>query len=170
MNLLKLLIITILAIAIGGCGSAAYEKISSGEKTDNPSVVKDDTADKKDDSAKKEDADAESSADDSPTQAVTEFAEAFKAKDISALKKRFSKKSLEDMEKGAKQMKTSLDDQLKNFVKQAQLPFNGVPEMRNEEIKGDSATLEVETEKGWDKIPLVKEDGIWKIAFEKGKQ
>lgn len=67
----------------------------------------------------------------------------------------------------AKQQKKEIDDVLKEFV-EGDLPFeNGVPEMRNEKIDGDTATIEVKAEGKWDETPLVKEDGIWKIAFDK---
>lgn len=44
-----------------------------------------------------------------------------------------------------------------------------VPEMRNEKIEGDTATIEVKNRKigGFDKMPLIKENGEWKIALDK---
>ena len=44
-----------------------------------------------------------------------------------------------------------------------------VVEMRNEKITGETATLEVknQTTGAWDTIPFVREEGKWKIAFDK---
>ena len=103
----------------------------------------------------------------SPTATAKAFYDAAKAKDPAAIKSTMSKGSLEMMEKFAKMQNKSLDDALKD-------PSGSPPpafEARNEKITGDNATVEVKDEKGnWDTIPLVKEDGQWKIALDKTMQ
>ena len=44
-----------------------------------------------------------------------------------------------------------------------------MPELRNEKITGDTATVEMKRDKSdkWDTVPFVKEDGEWKIAFDR---
>jgi hypothetical protein len=101
----------------------------------------------------------------SPTATVKAFYDAAKARDAAAIKSTMSKGSLDMMEKFAKMQNKSLDDALKE-------PNSSPPpasfEARNEAITGDTATVEVKDEKGnWEKIPLVKEDGKWKIALDK---
>ena len=40
-----------------------------------------------------------------------------------------------------------------------------MPEMRNEKIEGDKATLESKSGEGWRKLSFTKEDGVWKADF-----
>jgi hypothetical protein len=44
-----------------------------------------------------------------------------------------------------------------------------IPEMRNEKMEGDTATLEIKNAKteSWETIPFVKEGDEWKIALDK---
>src|SRR5215211_3377540 len=101
-----------------------------------------------------------------PTATAKAFYDAAKAKDVQTLKNSMSKKSLEVMEAFAKMGGKTLDDTLKE-------PSNMPPafEARNEKITGDTATLEVKG-KGdkWDTLYFVKEDGRWKIAFDKSME
>lgn len=166
MKLTNLLFIALLAIAIGACSGAATEQKKDDAK-DATKTEKKDNAEKKDDTDKKEES---NSSEDSPKQAVTDFVKAYQAKDIEGLKKRFSKATLETMEKGAKLQKKELDDQLKAFVELGDMPFKDVPEMRNEKIDGDKATIEVKADGKWEPTPLVKEDGMWKLDFQDMKK
>lgn len=105
----------------------------------------------------------------SPTATFKAFYEASKKKDAAAIKKTMSKGTIEMMEKMAKDQGKSLDDMLKESKTGKDTP-DKLPEMRNEKIDGDKATLEVKrTESGsdWDTMPFVKEDGEWKLAFDK---
>ena len=47
-------------------------------------------------------------------------------------------------------------------------PFKELPEMRNEKISGDTATVEAQNlmTKEFDPIPLVRENGEWKVALD----
>lgn len=81
MKYLNLLIILTLAFAFGACGGAA----TSEKKADDQSTTgKKETTDEKK-------AETKEASTDSPTQAVKDFVAAYKAKDVQALKKRFSK-------------------------------------------------------------------------------
>lgn len=48
--------------------------------------------------------------------------------------------------------------------------FVHMPETRNEKITGDKATLEIKDkdtkDDKWMSFPFVKQDGVWKMAFE----
>lgn len=104
----------------------------------------------------------------SPTATAKAFFEAAKARDAAGIKNTMSKASLELMEKVAKMQNKSLDEALKepNSAPQA-TSF----EAKDEKITGDTATVMVKDAKGdWESIPLVKEDGQWKIALDKAMQ
>jgi hypothetical protein len=101
-----------------------------------------------------------------PTATAKAFYDAAKAKDVQTLKSSMSKKSLEVMESFAKMGGKTLDETLKE-------PSNMPPafEARNEKITGDTATLEVKGQGDkWDTLYFVKEDGRWKIAFDKAME
>ena len=97
----------------------------------------------------------------SPTATMRAYYEAGKKKDTEALKKLISKASLKMMENP----QVSVDRMLLATI--AELP-PAMPATRNEQIAGDTATLEVmNSEKRWETTHFVREDGIWKIAFDK---
>ena len=67
------------------------------------------------------------------------------------------------MESFAKMGNQTLDDSLKENAK---LPPTF--EARNEKITGDTATVELKSQGDkWETMPFVKEDGQWKLAFDK---
>lgn len=103
----------------------------------------------------------------SPTATFKKFFEASKKKDVAGIRKTLSKGSLEMFDKVAKEQNKTTDDMLKDVDKDSK--SEAMPETRNEKIDGDTATLEVKNEKTgkWDSLPFVKEDGEWKIAFDK---
>ncbi len=104
----------------------------------------------------------------SPTATFKAFFAAAKSKDVDGIKKALSKGSLEVMEGMAKEENMPLDEALKASISKP-TAATAVPETRNEKIDGDTATLEIKNEKTnkWDPLPFVKEDGQWKIAFDK---
>jgi len=103
----------------------------------------------------------------SPTAAFKAFIEAQKNKDVAGMKKRLSKKSLVMAENAALAESKTTDQVLANDYPAAQA--QKAPEMRNEKITGDSGTLEIKYDgvKEWQTMYFVKEDGDWKIAFDK---
>lgn len=102
-----------------------------------------------------------------PTATFKHFFEASKKKDPAAIRKTLSKGSLEMFDKIAKEQNKTTDDMLKEVDKDGK--SETMPETRNEKIAGDTATLEIKNQKTdkWDTLPFVKEDGEWKIAFDK---
>jgi len=104
----------------------------------------------------------------SPTDTLKNFIEASKKKDVAAIKKTLSKGSLALAEESAKKQNITVDEMFKRD--NTAMPAE-VPEIRNERIEGDAASVEVkDLTDGYDTIPFVKEDGAWKIAFDKYQQ
>lgn len=161
MKIVNLLFIIFLAIVIGACGAATEQK-NVDPKPDTT------TAEKKDETKPETKPETSDAATKSPTEVVKAFIQAYKDKDVEGMKKIVSKKSLDEMEKSAKEGKMTLDEALKKFM-EIDLPFKGDPEFRNEKIDGDKATVEIKVEDKWEPTPLVKEDGQWKFDFEEQK-
>ena len=105
----------------------------------------------------------------SPTSALKAYYEAQKKKEVAGLKKTLSKGSLAMFEKGAKEQNKTLDDALKESFDDPSFKSQTMPDTRNEKIDGDTATLEVQDgqSKKWETMYFVKEDGDWKLAFDK---
>jgi len=104
----------------------------------------------------------------SPTATMKEFNKAMKQKDKEAVKKMLSKASLQTIEVDARLADETLDDALQTGLDKAPSDMK-LPEMRNEVIKGNTATVEVKDEqkKLWFPVSFVKEDEQWKIAYDK---
>ncbi|MGB7924780.1 MAG: nuclear transport factor 2 family protein [Pyrinomonadaceae bacterium] len=104
----------------------------------------------------------------SPTATFTAYYEASKNKDVEGVKKTFSKTTLELFERQAKEQNKTVDEMFKTGMERKPLTGN-MPELRNEKINGNDATLEVKDEQSgrWDTLTFVKEDGQWKIALDK---
>src|SRR6266852_1905261 len=103
----------------------------------------------------------------SPTATFKKFFEATKKADPAAIRKTLSKGSLEMFDKVAKEQNKTTDEMLKEVNQDGK--SETMPETRNEKKDGDTATLEVKNEKTgkWDSLPFVKQNGEWKIAFDK---
>ncbi|MEZ5427356.1 MAG: DUF4878 domain-containing protein [Pyrinomonadaceae bacterium] len=102
----------------------------------------------------------------SPGATIGIYFEALKKKDDETVKKYTSKASLEKFEEAAKAKNKTLSEMI---LAGEDLSGKKSPETRNEKIDGDSATVEVKDDETgkWETVPLIKEDGLWKIAFEK---
>ncbi len=97
---------------------------------------------------------------------VTGYGEALKTKNDAALRKVLSASTIQGWEKEMKsEGKTKLAEYIaSNEIQDGKLVY----EVRNEEIRGDSAIAEI---KGgsfgvWEKIKFVKENGEWKMTDE----
>ena len=105
-----------------------------------------------------------------PTETFKAYYEAIKAKDAEAVKRLFSKDTMKMLEDQAKQSNKTVDEVFKEGMEGAsqEIPAT-MPEVRNEKIEGDTATIEIKDEKAdkWETIHLVKEDGEWKVSFAK---
>jgi len=102
----------------------------------------------------------------SPSEVYKTAHYARQKKDIETLKKIFSKDILEFFTEVGKEDKKSLDDMLREMCED---PIPGEPEIRNEKITGDKATLEYKEDGEWKTVDFVKEDGSWKMTIPKGE-
>lgn len=101
----------------------------------------------------------------SPTETLKTFFEASKKKEVEAIKKTLSKGSLALAEKSAAAEGMTVDELFKR--ENPSMPSE-LPEIRGEKIEADTASVEVKNfTADYDTIPFVKEDGAWKIAFDK---
>ncbi len=102
----------------------------------------------------------------SPTETMLALNKAARERNSAAVKNLISKGTLEMMEANAREQNTTVDELLKN---DENTPFEEIPEMRNEKIEGDRATVEVKNKLSddWIALPFVKENGVWKVAVDR---
>lgn len=102
----------------------------------------------------------------SPSGVSKRFIEAARAKDVKTFKALLSKKSLESIEKDAKEANMSADEMITKLLGQDLFKGTGAIKVRNEKITGDKATVEIKDDKGkWLENDLVKEDNNWKVSI-----
>lgn len=97
-----------------------------------------------------------------PLETLKEYGDAFKRKDITAMKLLLSQESLKMHEQEARAQNTTVDE----IVKRETLFSENqkTAEFRNQKIEDDHATIEIKDSGGiWNTIHFVKEDGVWKI-------
>ncbi|HEX8493837.1 MAG TPA: hypothetical protein VF658_13415 [Pyrinomonadaceae bacterium] len=99
----------------------------------------------------------------SPIAAYKAFQEANRKKDYAAVKSRMSKASLEILTEQAKKQNKTLDEFIKDQVDKG----TSDEEVLNEKIDGDNATVELKDNDSSATLPMVKEDGEWKIAYDR---
>ena len=101
-----------------------------------------------------------------PTETLKALNEASKKRDVPAIKKLLSKGTLALLEESAKTKNKSSDELLKE---EGGAPFKELPDIRGETIEGDTAFVDVKNEitGETERIPLVKEEGEWKVALDK---
>jgi hypothetical protein len=99
-----------------------------------------------------------------PTELFKNFYTAARNKDVAGLKSMMSRAALADTESEAQKRGQSLDDFLAG---QGQFFPPNMPEIRNEKVEGDKASLEFRREgaANWSTAWFVKEDGEWKVNF-----
>lgn len=101
-----------------------------------------------------------------PFDTLQTYTQAIKKKDVVKMKALLTKGSLKMAEDEAKAQNVSLDEII--LRETIFSPDQKTLKFRNEKIDGDNATIEVENPFGsFDRVPFVKEDGIWKIAKDK---
>lgn len=102
----------------------------------------------------------------SPRETLRLYTLAIKKKDTAGMKALLSKGSIKMAEDQAKAQNSPVDEIIQNETLFS--PDQRALEYRNEKIEGDTATIEVKNSYGsFDRIPFIKEDGVWKIAKEK---
>jgi hypothetical protein len=104
----------------------------------------------------------------SPTGTFKAFFEGWKKNDLAAMKSRVSTGSIAFVQRMAQAENKPLDQWVQENSQSADAANEPMPELRNEKIDGDRATLEVKPAKAkdWISLPFVKEGGEWKIAFD----
>lgn len=102
----------------------------------------------------------------SPTEAFKTYIMATVNRDIEAIKNSISKDSLEMIEQSAKQQGKSIDELLTGGAVENE--SKKIPEIRNEKINGNTATVEFKdsTMPDFFAMPLVNENGKWKVALD----
>ncbi len=106
----------------------------------------------------------------SPTDVLKTYIEASDRKDLAALKQTFSKGAMKMYEDAAQKRQISVDEALKEqFEATSGAELKSKLEVGKETIEGDTAMVEVKDNStgNLEKIPFVKEDGVWKVALDK---
>ena len=97
-----------------------------------------------------------------PLETLKAYGNAYKKKDITAMKLLLSQESLKMHDQEAKAQNVTVDDIVKRETlfseNQTQADF------RNEKTEDEKATVEMKDSTGiWNTVQFVKEDGVWKI-------
>jgi len=109
----------------------------------------------------------------SPTDVLKTYIEASDRKDLAAVKQTFSKGTMKMYEDAAQKRQISIDEVIKTqFELASSAELKSKIQSGKETIEGDTATVEAKDNRTGEleKIPFVKEDGVWKIAFDKFMQ
>jgi hypothetical protein len=166
MKIYTLFIIALLFVFVG-CSTSTVEKT---EETDQPKTENSEKKDSEetDKTENKEDSKGvveSPKAGMSPTEVLKGFSKATQTKDAEKIKSFLSKGSLAEIEKSAKEQKVTVEELLTQGAEEDPVD----PDMKNEKIDGETATVEVKNETlgYYDVMPFVKEDGVWKIALDK---
>ncbi len=109
----------------------------------------------------------------SPTDVLNVYVEASDRKDLAAVKATFSKGTLKMYEEAAQKREISVDEVIKDqFELATSAGLKSKIQPVKETIEGDTATVEAKDNQTGEteKIPFVKENGVWKLAFDKFMQ
>ncbi len=100
-----------------------------------------------------------------PKTIIKEYVQALKEKNVEKIKATASTKTVKLFEDAAKAQKKSLEEMIKENQPEIQ-PMLENPEIRNEKVEGDRATVEIKNPKdgNWSKLVFVKEENRWKIG------
>jgi hypothetical protein len=148
-----------MALLATACSKAANSNSTNGSSTNSNSTVNSTS------SSSSSSTSSSSNPASSPIAAYKAFQEANKKKDYEGVKRRFSKASLEMITDEAKKKNQTLDE----YVKQQVDTGKQDEEVANEKITGDTATIDLKdkTSNSSITLPMVMEDGEWKIAYDK---
>jgi hypothetical protein len=97
-----------------------------------------------------------------PTAALKAYYEAANKRDFEAAKRYLSAGTMRIMEEGAKKMGKTVDEAFRDSPEQTI-----TPEFLNEKINGDTATVDLKAQDMTITMPMVKENGEWKLAMDK---
>jgi hypothetical protein len=102
----------------------------------------------------------------SPIQIFRALGDAGNSRNPAALRQLFNRRSLEMFAGDAKAQGKPVDEVMAN--QRAVTVAKSLPQIRNEKITGDTATIEVRQGSGsWEKMYFTREDGQWKVAMDK---
>lgn len=148
------------ALIATACSKAANSNSTNASSTNSSSTVNSTSS-----SSSSSSTSSSGSPASSPIAAYKAFQEANKQKDYEGVKRRFSKASLEMITDEAKKKNQTLDE----YVKQQVDSGKQDEEVANEKITGDTATIDLKdkTSNSSITLPMVMEDGEWKIAYDK---
>ncbi len=160
MKTYQLTIIAVIVLAFGACSSTQPTNTATVNQPANDITATTETKTTNDSQPSSQPA-----VTGSPSEVLKSFTEATQKKDIETIKKTLSKGTLKVSEESAKKQNISLDEML---MKIENTKDKKLPEVRNEKIDGDTATVEVKNEGSgeYDVMPFVKEDGSWKLALD----
>lgn len=97
-----------------------------------------------------------------PLETLKAYGNAYKKKDITAMKLLLSDETLKMHEQEAKAQNVTVDDIVRRETLFSENQRSA--EFRNERVDGDKATIEMKDATGtWNTVQFVKEDGAWKI-------
>jgi hypothetical protein len=99
----------------------------------------------------------------SPTEVFKAYYDAAVKKDFASAKKYLSQGTIALMEEGAKKQGKTFEEAMKD----SPAPEGNMPQLSNEQISGDTATVDITAEGKKAAMPFVKEGGEWKIALDK---
>lgn len=105
-----------------------------------------------------------------PSDALKTYIDAYDRKDVATMKQAYSKATAKMYEDTAQKRKISVDEIINEQLKiTSDEALTSKVKIVGEKIDGDTAIVEVENEgrEENEKIPMVKEDGIWKLALDK---
>ena len=108
----------------------------------------------------------------SPIAAFKILYAATQKKDVDNIKKGLSARTLILVADIAKKQQRTMDETLKENLSDPDYNSPTIPDTRNEKINGNEATIEVIAPKTgqWTELPFVKEEGRWKLAYDKLNQ
>ena len=172
MRIYTLFLIVIFAIVFTACSTATEDNANtsntanaenSNGQTDsgNGSETSDGSSENQTDSGSSSD-----SASLSPSETLKVFNKASNDKDVEKIRSVLSKETLEMVDANAKEQGKTFEELIKESD---EMPAIETPEIRNEKIDGDKASIEVKNgvTGNFDSVPFVKENGVWKINFKK---
>lgn len=101
----------------------------------------------------------------SPAETLKEYVEAARSRDLAKLRQTASKRSIEMMDELLVEEGSTLEETIKKSDPAIPPMFEN-PEVRNEKINGNRASIEVKQPGSgeWMEVPFVMEEGRWKLA------
>ena len=102
----------------------------------------------------------------SPKDVLKALNTAAKQKNVAEIRRHLSQSTLRVLDKTAQEAGKTPDQIL---TEEGVAPFIVLPEMREEKIEGETATVEVQNmldKEEYEKIPFVREAGAWKVALD----